>query len=59
MDSDYTNVTSDCGMITLWRDGGHKITFDISLIDTTRPRGYKTFFVLNSTKHENFLAHKC
>ena len=25
----------------------------------TRPRGYKTFFMLNSVKHENFPAHKC
>ena len=25
----------------------------------TRARGYKTFFMLNSTEHENFPAHKC
>ena len=25
----------------------------------TRPRGYKTFFMLNSTEHENFPAHIC
>ena len=25
----------------------------------TGPRGYKTFFMLNSTEHENFPAHKC
>ena len=24
-----------------------------------RPRGYKTFFGLDSTEHEIFLAHKC
>ena len=24
----------------------------------TRPRGYKTFFILNSTEHENFSANK-
>ena len=24
-----------------------------------RPRGYKTFFVLNSVEHEIFPAHKC
>ena len=24
-----------------------------------RPRGYKTFFTLNSTEHETFPAHKC
>ena len=24
-----------------------------------RPRGYKTFFMLNSTEHEFFPAHKC
>ena len=24
-----------------------------------RPRGYKTFFMLNSTEHELFPAHKC
>ena len=23
------------------------------------PRGYKTFFMLNSTEHEIFPAHKC
>ena len=23
------------------------------------PRGYKTFFMLNSTEHEFFPAHKC
>ena len=31
------------------RDRFHKI----------RPRGYKTFFMLNSTEHEIFPAHKC
>ena len=25
----------------------------------TRPRGYKTFSMLNSTEHEIFPAHKC
>ena len=25
----------------------------------TIPRGYKTFFVLNSADHEIYLAHKC
>ena len=25
----------------------------------TRPRGYKTFFVLNSAEHEIYPAHKC
>ena len=25
----------------------------------TLPRGYKTFFMLNSTEHEIFPAHKC
>ena len=25
----------------------------------TRPLGYKTFFMLNSTKHDIFPAHKC
>ena len=24
-----------------------------------RPQGFKTFFLLNSTEHENFHAHKC
>ena len=28
------------------------------LIDQTRPRGYKTFIVLNSTEHEISTAHK-
>ena len=26
---------------------------------STRPRGYKDFFMLNSTKHEIYPAHKC
>ena len=25
----------------------------------SRPRGYKTFFMLNSVEHEIFPAHKC
>ena len=25
----------------------------------TRPRGYKTFFMLNLAEHEIYLAHKC
>ena len=25
----------------------------------TRPRGYKTFYMLNSAEHEIFPAHKC
>ena len=25
----------------------------------TKPRDYKTFFMLNSIEHENFPAHKC
>ena len=24
-----------------------------------RPRGYKTFFILNSAEHEIYPAHKC
>ena len=34
----------------------------MALFDTlgiSRPRGYKTFFMLNSTEHETFPAHKC
>ena len=26
---------------------------------STRPRGYKAFFMLNSTEHEIFPAHNC
>ena len=26
---------------------------------TTRPRGYKAFFMLNSGEHEIYHAHKC
>ena len=33
-----------------------KVVSDLSLL--TRPRGYKTFFVLNSTEHEILNAHK-
>ena len=29
------------------------------LLEETRPQGYKTFFMLNSTEHEFFPAHKC
>ena len=28
-------------------------------ISLTWPRGYKTFFMLNSAEHEIFAAHKC
>ena len=28
-------------------------------IEKTRPRGYKTVFMLNSTEHKIFPAHKC
>ena len=31
----------------------------LSPIRIVRPRGYKTFFMLNSTEYENFPAHKC
>ena len=27
--------------------------------ELSRPRGYKTFFMLNSTEHEIFPAHTC
>ena len=33
-------------------------TMDIFLCKS-RPRGYKTFFMLNSVKHELYSAHKC
>ena len=32
---------------------------DFGAISVNWPRGYKTFFMLNSTEHENFPAHKC
>ena len=31
----------------------------VRLFRESRPRGYRTFFMLNSTKYEIFLAHKC
>ena len=34
------------------------ITWGISCF-LSWPRGYKTFFMLNSTEHEIFPAHKC
>ena len=40
-------------MIVLNSDVTGSITYD------TRPRGYKTFFMLNSVEHEIFPAHKC
>ena len=34
--------------------------FDIWVVDCiTRPRGDKTFFMLNSAEHELFSAYKC
>ena len=33
--------------------------FGSAYIIATRPRGYKTFFMLNSTEHGIFPAHKC
>ena len=32
---------------------------NVKLSAKIRPRDYKTFFVLNSTEHEIFPAHKC
>ena len=29
------------------------------IISNASPRGYKTFFILNSTEHEVYPAHKC
>ena len=31
----------------------------ITLFWDNKPRGYKTFFMLNSIEHESFPAHKC
>ena len=28
-------------------------------LEVNRPQGYKAFFMLNSTEHEIFPAHKC
>ena len=33
--------------------------FNFFVSDALRPRGYKTFSMLNSAKHEHFPAHKC
>ena len=30
-----------------------------AVLSVNRPRGYKTFFVLNSTEHKIFPTHKC
>ena len=38
-------------ILTIYRRGGH-------FRDVTRPRGYKTFVVLNSVEHEILNAHK-
>ena len=35
------------------------IILDFMLQDHIRSRGYKTFFMLNSTEHEIFPAHQC
>ena len=34
-------------------------TFMHKMQPKTWPRGYKTFFMLNSAEHENYPAHKC
>ena len=31
----------------------------VSVAEKTRPRGYETFFMLNSAEHEINPAHKC
>ena len=46
--------TWDLGHITLITSVSEQARFIHKL---TRPRGYKTFFVLNSTKHEISAAH--
>ena len=33
--------------------------YGINFVSTIWPQGYKTFFMLNSTEHEIFPAHKC
>ena len=39
--------------------GKSKFPFDTEFCDnSTRPRGYKTFFMLNSVQHEILNAHK-
>ena len=35
-----------------------KTKYSLAISDTW-PRGYKTFFMLNSTEHEIFPAHQC
>ena len=34
------------------------IRFTVRVLCVIRPRGYKTFFMLNSTEHEIFPAYK-
>ena len=40
-------------------DSSHEKRYLIELLAEARSRGYKTFFMLNSTEHEIFPAHKC
>ena len=35
------------------------INVKMLVCEATRARGYKTFFMLNSAEHENFLAYEC
>ena len=37
----------------------HAIEFRLLVVHETRPRGYKTCFMLNSAEHEIYPAHKC
>ena len=36
-----------------------QMDLNLILFKLAWPRGYKTFFMLNSTEHEIFPAHKC
>ena len=48
----YSSALADLRVCFIFLRGGN-ISFNI------RPRGYKTFFMLNSIEHEIFPAHKC
>ena len=51
------------GRCVCGRGGGENMADFLCLKENpftlTRPRGYKTFFMLNSVEHEIFPAHKC
>ena len=56
--SHYTSLCIHVPAIFLFR---HRVkpSKDADVIGNSWARGYKTFFVLNSTEHEIYPAHKC